>query len=1390
MPPAYVYPDPSSMVDLPTDEDQNPSIQTSQRGEMDHIPVDNATPFTRSVFPRVVIPYKLLVANLDSHIVEKIEESPPDTFLAVVAFGAGNKFFREHPNANSEVLTFLKTLGIGTNPDLSVARAVARNKPNQRRDFERPWTMVLEGASDELKEFLVWQQTFAVSRDLAFNVLPFDTGLSSWVIMNISGDAVQPGDAAKHKALGEIKKVLWHDPRFRAIADKCLAAQNISGSCSERAVKATNPFNITFIDSDNAQGVHAPIWQLTGRPLSSDPAIQEEFLLNIRSHRYWVGMHMLVIDKRIVNCVWCKSDTHPSHACPFPKVHDWLGPIPTASSNALAQIDSSSSRGRGRGRGNGRGKRGRGDTGRGGTAQGGWKTVTSRRANGFGLDSFRGEGGSSVGNLPEDRGSSLGSGQAVRGQPESGSSQTSTGLLDNERRSAAPTGDTSQVPRVTSGTVQSASASRGNQNGEGSHPPEQSAQSPQSAGGPQSAEPGSRQSTEPTSENGPQATPDRRARRRTSHQCQKNTKAAIRVASLNIKGYRAANETNSKWFHVNQLVRQKRIGILLVQETHLTEERRDTIEGLFSNRLKIHISMDPSRPRSRGGVAIVLNRSLTNVSGAEITEIVPGRALLIRTNWHRAEKISILAVYAPNVTPTDGDENAEFWKTVEDFFVTHPNIKVDMMAGDFNMVEDLIDRLPMRLDPAVATEALESLKNKLNVTDGWRATHPTSKDYTLLHTASDSQSRIDRIYVTEKVLETARDWRIEPNGIPNTDHSIVSVQVAHEAAPNIGRGRWSIPAHILRDKEFREFAHDSGVEALKRLDALKNTPRSEEQNAQVIYNTWKRETLQKGRRRDRLVVPTIQAKIKEKEKTLHKITNSMEIPEDERTRASAEATKELQALERQRHQNSRTQAAVRNRIEGETICRYWTQANKASKPRDMIHALKPLDEIAVGAPGVNDNGQVIVPQPQRQPAPLPSQQGLPLEPPVEPEIQYEKESKRMAELARNYHDRLQSKATAVDPEIRQQKTEQVLAGITKTTSDSQKQDLGSTVTRAEVLEALSESQNNTAAGLDGATYEFWKTLHNRFVEDSKLDRPAFDVVGLMTAAFVDIQQHGLVTATRFADGWMCPLYKKGERTDIANYRPITCLNTDYKIFTKTLASRLAKVAPSLIHHSQAGFIQGRRIADQTKLIRLIFHYAEATEQNGLIVALDQEKAYDKIDHAYLWQTLRKFEIPEEYIRTVQSLYGNAETRIMINGYLSSPWQVTRGVRQGDPLSCLLFDLAIEPLAASLRNSNLKGFEIPGSDEKLIANLFADDTTTFLSEDDEFEDLQALLDDWCIASKAKFNVKKTEVIPIGQEEYRDRVVSTRKTKEGSTPIPEGINIVEDGNAAVGTYGLLS
>ena len=126
----------------------------------------------------------------------------------------------------------------------------------------------------------------------------------------------------------------------------------------------------------------------------------------------------------------------------------------------------------------------------------------------------------------------------------------------------------------------------------------------------------------------------------------------------------------------------------------------------------------------------------------------------------------------------------------------------------------------------------------------------------------------------------------------------------------------------------------------------------------------------------------------------------------------------------------------------------------------------------------------------------------------------------------------------------------------------------------------------------------------------------------------------------------------------------------------------------------------------------------------MIVVLDQEKVYDKIRHDYLWNTLESFNQPKEFIKTTKSLYENAHMQVVINGVMSEPFQVKWGVCQGNPLSCLLFDLAIEPLVCKLRNCNsLEGLSFLGKEGRLLVNLFADDTTLYLSQNDKFNTVE-------------------------------------------------------------------
>ena len=326
------------------------------------------------------------------------------------------------------------------------------------------------------------------------------------------------------------------------------------------------------------------------------------------------------------------------------------------------------------------------------------------------------------------------------------------------------------------------------------------------------------------------------------------------------------------------------------------------------------------------------------------------------------------------------------------------------------------------------------------------------------------------------------------------------------------------------------------------------------------------------------------------------------------------------------------------------------------------------------------------------------------------------------------------------------------------------------------------AKNGSVTGIDGCPYELWKKLSNLFKKAEEEGKEGFNIEETLTTVFRDIQEHRVDRRTGFADGWMCPIYKKKDPTEISNYRLITLLNTDYKLLTKVLALQLMEPIHSLVHPNQAGFISKRSIFNHIRLAKAIINYVEVMEENGTIVSLNQEKAYDKICHDYLWKILKAFGLPQQFTKTIRSLYQHANTQVVINGVFSTPFQVTRGVRQGDPLSCPLFDLAIEPLACSLRNDlACQGLSIPGLDENVLVNMFADDTTLYLSETDKFDDIEPILRKWCEVSGAKFNIEKTEIIPIGTRKHRLEVVTTQKINQMDQAPLDRIHIAKDREA---------
>jgi hypothetical protein len=224
----------------------------------------------------------------------------------------------------------------------------------------------------------------------------------------------------------------------------------------------------------------------------------------------------------------------------------------------------------------------------------------------------------------------------------------------------------------------------------------------------------------------------------------------------------------------------------------------------------------------------------------------------------------------------------------------------------------------------------------------------------------------------------------------------------------------------------------------------------------------------------------------------------------------------------------------------------------------------------------------------------------------------------MAELARDYHNDLQFDESELNLTQKDQDISKVLDEIGQPELAIGLHDLAKELTEEDILTALRESASGKAASLDGLPTEFWAKLHEMYLTSKKdaEDRTSraaahvepvkrtFNIVALLTRVYNDIERNGVVPGTEFAKGWMCTIYKKKDVTDIANYRPITVLNTNYKIFTKALTAKVSRVASHLIHPNQAGFMKGRKISDQIFLAMEMVEYAEDQLEDGAILALD------------------------------------------------------------------------------------------------------------------------------------------------------------------------------------------
>lgn len=308
----------------------------------------------------------------------------------------------------------------------------------------------------------------------------------------------------------------------------------------------------------------------------------------------------------------------------------------------------------------------------------------------------------------------------------------------------------------------------------------------------------------------------------------------------------------------------------------------------------------------------------------------------------------------------------------------------------------------------------------------------------------------------------------------------------------------------------------------------------------------------------------------------------------------------------------------------------------------------------------------------------------------------------------------------------------------------------------ECAKALKDMPNDKSPGSDGLTTNFYKFFWP-------------DIKDLLFDSYCYSFKNGILSPDqRRAVINLIPKKDKDLR-HLKNWRPVSLLNTDYKILTKTLSNRLQQVISKLIHSDQVGYIHGRFIGENIRTISNLMTYTSLNKIPSLIALVDFEKAFDTIEWSFLFESLQRYNFGDSFIGWIKTLYTDISSCTGNNGYFSRYFNLSRGLRQGCSISALLFILVAEILAIAIRsNKNINGIKV---DDKIFKiNLLADDTTLFLADFTSLEAAISLFDTFALCSGLKINIEKTEVIPLGNLTVENICLTKRLKKIKITSKP--------------------
>lgn len=227
---------------------------------------------------------------------------------------------------------------------------------------------------------------------------------------------------------------------------------------------------------------------------------------------------------------------------------------------------------------------------------------------------------------------------------------------------------------------------------------------------------------------------------------------------------------------------------------------------------------------------------------------------------------------------------------------------------------------------------------------------------------------------------------------------------------------------------------------------------------------------------------------------------------------------------------------------------------------------------------------------------------------------------------------------------------------------------------------------------------------------------------------------------QFVDGVIVLVKKRNSDDTARSYRPISLLNNDYKIFSRILKSRLEKLNQThrIISTAQKCANSPHNIFQATLSLKGRLAQLKQRKQRAKLISFDFDHAFDRVRHAFLYRTMCALGINRDFVELLARISRLSSSRLLVNGYLSRAFPIQRSVRQGDPMSSLLFVLYLHPLICRLE-------QVQGNQ---IVVAYADDISIISINVHAIIESKSYFSRFEFASGAKLNLRKTLSVDIG------------------------------------------